>query len=344
MTNLIIKWYRSNKRDLPWRKTKNPYCIWVSEIILQQTQIKTGIKYYKKFLKKFPNISSLANSKEEDVLKIWQGLGYYNRAINMLYTAKTIAQNYNNNFPLCYDELIKLKGIGEYTAAAISSICYDEKKAVVDGNVYRFLSRYYNIDTPINTSLGKRQFQNIADKLIPKTGCGEYNQAIMDFGSLNCKKNNPTCITCPIKRTCKAFKLGNVQQLPVKKPKKNIKTRYLNYLFINQKKQCIIQQRNSKDIWNKLYELPLIETDCKITFNQLKSHIITKQFKILNINFQCQFNHILSHQRLIISFWDIKINNINAKKNSKKILIKDINKYPLPKPIEKYFHKEHLII
>ncbi len=344
MTNLLIKWYESNKRDLPWRKTLNPYCIWVSEIILQQTQIATGIQYYQKFLNKFPDISTLANAKEEDVLKIWQGLGYYNRAINMLYTAKIIHKNYNNKFPEEYAELIKLRGIGEYTAAAISSICYDEKKAVVDGNVYRVLTRYYNIDTPINTSIGKKIIQNIAEKLLPQSSIGEYNQAIMDFGSIHCKKNNPKCNICPLKSDCKSNILGNVMQRPVKKLKKNITTRYFNYLFINQNNYFIIQQRKTKDIWSKLYELPLIETNEEITLNQLKSNIILKRLEILHVNYQYQVKHLLSHQKLIISFWNIQIDNMPVEKKMKKILIQDINKYPFPKPLEKYFDKEHVII
>ncbi len=344
MTTELLKWYKKNKRDLPWRKTSDPYKIWVSEIILQQTQIKTGIKYYYKFLKKFPNITILSNAKEVDVLKTWEGLGYYNRALNMLNTAQTIKVNYNNIFPITYSKLIKLKGIGEYTAAAISSICGNEKRAVVDGNVYRVLSRIYNIDIPINTYMGKKKFQKLANKLIPNTNTGTYNQAIMDFGSIHCKNDNPKCNICPLKSMCQAAKLELVKERPVKKVLKNVKIRYLNYLFIQHQDCFIIQQRKTKDIWNKLYELPLIETKAPIIKKELRNSKLLKKLNVSNMEHQYQLIHILSHQKLIISFWKITIRDINFKHKLKTITLQDIEKYPFPKPLQKYFDKEHLII
>ena len=230
MTNKIIQWYNVNKRDLPWRKTKDPYKIWVSEIILQQTQIKKGTSYYVKFINTFPDVKILSQSNDTEILNIWQGLGYYNRALNMLHTAKSVVKHYNGVFPNQYNELIKLRGVGEYTASAISSICSDESKAVLDGNVYRVLSRVYNISEVINSSAGKKKIQTIADKLLPASNTGRYNQAIMDFGSIQCVKYNPNCNICPISNNCIAFQKNIINTRPVIKRKIKIKSRYLNYL------------------------------------------------------------------------------------------------------------------
>ena len=344
MTEQLIKWYRYNKRDLPWRKTLNPYKIWVSEIILQQTQIKTGIKYYATFIKTFPNIETLASAQEIDVLKIWQGLGYYNRALNMLDTAKTIKKKYHSIFPVKYIELIKLKGVGEYTAAAISSICADEKKAVLDGNVYRVLSRIYNINTPINTYAGKKKFQIIANQLMPNSNTGRYNQAIMDFGSIHCKKNNPQCSICPLKKECQSFQLKLVHNRPIKNKKKKKKIRYFNYLFIRDNNSVIIQQRDNKDIWNKLYEFPLVESDGPISKNELLKNKSVQMLNILDIQHSFKLEHILSHQKLRISFWKILFNNIHVNRRLKKIELNNIHKYPFPQPFKQYFDKEQLII
>ena len=337
MVNQLLKWYHENKRDLPWRKTSDPYKIWVSEIILQQTQIQTGTKYYNTFITRFPNVRSLALAKEIDVLKIWEGLGYYTRAINMLYTAKKIHADYHGVFPCKYEDLMKLKGIGPYTASAISSICYNEKKAVVDGNVYRVLTRLYNIQIPINSNAGKKKIQELADRLIPKKNPGAYNQAIMDFGSIHCKKNNPKCNICPLKKDCKAIKLDLVKILPIKKLSKKIIFRYFNYLFITDNKYFLIKQRETNDIWKKLYELPLIESKGEINIQQLKKSEYLNQFNINSIKYQYKTQHILSHQKLIITFWEVKTNNRLINNRYIKINTKDIKKYPFPKPLKTYF-------
>ncbi len=342
MVNQLLEWYHQNKRDLPWRKTYDPYKIWVSEIILQQTQIQTGTKYYHAFIKKFPNIESLSLAKERDVLKVWEGLGYYTRAINMLYAAKKINTDYDGIFPSKYEDLIKLKGIGQYTASAISSICYNEKKAVVDGNVYRVLTRLYNIHTPINTSIGKKEIQNIADNLIPEKDPGSYNQAMMDFGSIHCKKSNPKCQICPLKKHCKAIKLDLVKLLPIKKLNKKITVRYFNYLFIADSKYFLIKQRKTNDIWKKLYELPLIESQSELNLNSLESNNYLNQFNINSIKQQYKTIHILSHQKLIITFWEIKTNNRLTNNRYTQITRQDINKYPFPKPLQNYFNKGNL--
>jgi len=342
LTTQLIEWYTINKRDLPWRKTLDPYKIWVSEIILQQTQIKTGIKYYQNFIKKFPNIQSLSEAKDIDVLKIWQGLGYYRRALNMLETAKKINTTYNKGFPSHYNELIQLKGIGEYTAAAISSICFNEKRAVLDGNVYRVLSRVYNISDPINANNSKKKFQKIANKLISHSQPGIYNQAIMDFGSIHCKQHNPKCNTCPIQKKCQSFELNLVNRRPIKTIKKKYKIRYFNYFVVEKDNYIMIQQRNNNDIWRQLYELPLLESPHPLDREALVSNKFFKQFQSRNVSYHYKTQHLLSHQKLIISFWKINTTKIEFDNLFKKIKLSEIREYPFPKPLKKYFDKEHL--
>ena len=336
MRKLLLQWYSENKRDLPWRKTKDPYKVWVSEIILQQTQIKTGLDYYTKFICKFPTVEKLARAHTKTVLKIWEGLGYYNRALNMLESAKIVMKKYNGIFPKEYDKVITLKGVGAYTAAAISSFCNKEKKAVVDGNVYRVLSRLYNIKTNINTTNGKKEFQTTANKLISKSNPGTYNQAIMDFGATHCTKHNPKCQNCPFQKKCMSFKLGNIHLRPVKIVKKISKIRYFNYLFITKNPFFLIQQRRSLDIWKRLYELPLIETIKKINKVTLMNQKQLQCFQIININKSYDEEHNLSHQKLKITFWEINVKSLNVNSDTKAIKKDGIKKYPFPKPLDKY--------
>tara|TARA_B100000427_G_scaffold227316_1_gene190763 strand:+ start:73 stop:1107 length:1035 start_codon:yes stop_codon:yes gene_type:complete len=344
VTSKLIRWYIKNKRDLPWRNTTDPYSIWVSEIILQQTQIKTGINYYNRFIEKFPNIKALAMSNEIDVLNLWQGLGYYNRALNMLIAAKTVMKEYHGVFPVKYDDLIQLKGVGEYTASAISSICSNENKAVVDGNVYRFLSRLYDIATPINTPKGKKEFQKLANKILPSINSGTYNQAIMEFGSIHCQKHIPKCHICPFQGECLSFNSGVVKLRPVKNKINRIKTRYLNYFIIRYKGQFIIQQRGSKDIWKKLYELPLIESKKEISKDQLIRHNYLKRLQIKEIKHISSVTHKLTHQNLKISFWETCLKKNRLRSNFFNITIDEIQQYPFPKPLKNYFDKEHISI
>ena len=338
----LINWYHQNKRDLPWRNTRDPYRIWVSEIILQQTRISTGITYYHRFIQAFPNIRSLSLADEIEILNIWQGLGYYNRALNMLKTAKIIMSQHGGVFPKNYNVLIKLTGIGPYTAAAISSICANEKQAVVDGNVFRVLSRFYNIKTAINTTEGKKEFTSIANSLISDNEPGIYNQAIMDFGSTHCKKSNPKCLSCPIKKDCQSLKLELINQRPVKNKLFKIKTRYLNYLFISDTKNFLIEQRNDNDIWKKLYQLPLIEHTKFLTKTDIKKHHYLQLHKIKNITNKYKITHRLTHQKLEIVFWKILVPRIFDTQRFKKIDLIDKPLYPFPKPIQLYFNSEHI--
>ena len=341
----ILNWYKKNKRDLPWRKTKDPYKIWVSEIILQQTRIDQGISYYKNFITKFPDIKSLAQSNEKKVLKNWEGLGYYSRAMNMLYSAKKIV-NEKKEMPSTFKEIIKLKGVGEYTAAAISSICFDEKKAVLDGNVFRVLSRMFNIETPINTSIGKKRFLDLANQLTPNKNIGDYNQGLMDFGSTQCTKHLPKCAICIFQTSCLSFKLKTIQNRPVKKKRTSKKKyRILNYFMITDQSNNIYFQKRTEDIWNNLYELPLFESK-KIINEQyiLNKNIVQKKFskiELKNIYLSKQISHNLSHQKLEILFWKVNADNICVKKNDKikKTLKTEIHNYPFPQPIKIFLHE-----
>ena len=341
----IVNWYQHNKRDLPWRNTKNAYEIWISEVILQQTRVNQAIDYYYAFLEKFPTVKDLANASEQEVLKIWQGLGYYSRARNLLYSAKYISQFLGGKMPENYKELIKLKGIGEYTAAAISSFAYNEKVAVVDGNVYRVLSRIYAESTPINSTKGKKLFIELATDLLKTQEPYLFNQAIMEFGAIQCTIKNPNCSVCVIKEYCLAFQNKEVEKYPVKNKLLKRKNRYLNYVFVEYQGNTFLKTRELKDIWHGLFEFPLIETIESIEFNDLCK---TKEWQELfgNSKFNLEFvsesiSHQLTHQQLAIKFIIIKIEvNLNElnylNKKFQKVLIEDIQKYPVPKPIENF--------
>lgn len=337
LTQQVLHFHTKTSRDIPLRKTKNPYYIWLREVILQQTRIAQGLPYFVKFIKTFPTVFDLANASEETVLKLWQGLGYYSRAKNLHYTAKYIADKLNGEFPNNYKELLKLKGVGEYTAAAIASICFDEPKAAIDGNVYRVLSRYFGIETPINSTKGKKEFKELAKTLIDKEQPGAYNQAMMDFGAVHCKPQKPLCKQCNLNDNCIAFKKEKVSNLPVKLKKAKIKNRFFNYLFVVTKdKKTILTQRTKKGIWQGLYEFPLIETPNKINKQQL---INSKEFKKL---FVCKtevylFNskdivHKLSHQHLHTKFWVVNTSSIATEL----ISIEQIYKLPVPVLIERF--------
>ena len=338
----ILLWYKTNKRDLPWRDTKDPYKIWVSEVILQQTRIDQGINYYINFINNFPDLESLAKSSKKKVLKNWEGLGYYSRATNMLDNAKKIIHE-QKTFPKNYTELIKLKGIGEYTAAAISSICSDEQKGVVDGNVYRVLSRVFNIETPINTTIGKKEFLELANELIPKKNVGDYNQGLMDFGSTLCKKHQPRCEICIFKKSCLSLKFDTIKKRPVKKTTNSKKKyRILNYFLIKDLSNCLYIQKITNNIWKNLYQLPLFESKNIIDRKYiLKENLMSNFFsniELKDIILSKQVSHNLSHQKLNIFFWKITADSsLNHKQNSlKRISKREIKNYPFPRPIKIY--------
>lgn len=325
-------WYSEHKRNLPWRKTKNPYYIWLSEIILQQTQIAQGQPYYEAFVSKYPSVFDLANAQESEVLKLWQGLGYYSRARNLHTTAKHVALNLDGVFPNTYNDLSKLKGVGDYTASAIASICYGEPAAVVDGNVYRVLSRYFGIDTPINSTKGIKEFKALAASLMDHENPSDYNQAIMEFGAVQCKPKNPYCYTCPLNESCAALQQNRITELPVKLKKTKVSTKYFNFLvLLSTDKKIIFQKRATKGIWQNLYQFPLVETDQELRISDFEKHpLITSYFGNAPFEFSLYNNkdivHKLSHQHLHTKFWIIEVDKLPQKG----IPIADLKRYPTP--------------
>jgi A/G-specific adenine glycosylase len=339
----IIKWYEVNKRDLPWRQTRNPYLIWLSEIILQQTRIEQGLSYYYLFAEKFPEVKSLASAKEDDVLKLWQGLGYYSRARNLHAASKQIMKEHGGNFPDDYDSIRALKGVGEYTAAAISSFAYDLKYPVVDGNVFRLLSRYFGIKTPIDSSSGRKEFTSLAAELMEGFPPAIFNQAIMEFGSKQCKPSNPLCESCPLNIGCFSFKNKSISQFPVKKNKVKLRKRYFNYLVIRNEESFYIRQRKGKDIWQGLHDFPLIETNKNTNENvlfrsaELKKIFTSGKLKVINVSEE--YKHILSHQTIHAKFYELSVDKkkFNEPPSEwKKVNPKTVKKYAIPRLIERY--------
>ena len=344
-SNKLIVWYLQNKRDLPWRSTTNPYHIWLSEIMLQQTRVLQGLPYYLKFVEAYPKVEDLANAPEGEVLKLWQGLGYYSRARNLHATAKMVSEGMNGKFPKTHSGLLKLKGVGDYTASAIASICFNLPEAVVDGNVYRVLSRVFGISTPINTTTGQKEFKKLAQHLIDKNQPGTFNQAIMEFGGRYWVPENPDCQNCIFNSSCVAFQQKKVSELPVKIKTNPIKKRYFNYLVIvSENEKTLLQQRTGKGIWHKLYEFPLIETSEEINLSTLKSlpqfHDFSEKIKIESITLYNEKSvvHKLSHQHLITRFWIVETFRLGgqAGANDGAIPIPDVKKYAVPVLIENF--------
>ena len=331
-SNSLIKWYLQNKRDLPWRNTVNPYPIWLSEIMLQQTRVAQGLPYFMAFMEAFPTVFDLANAEEEQVLKLWQGLGYYSRARNLHATAKYIATELKGDFPPNYNQLLQLKGVGEYTAAAIASFAYNEPVAVVDGNVFRVLSRYFNMDNDISDGKTKKEFQILAQQLLPKDKAALFNQAIMEFGALQCVPKNPDCGNCIFSSSCAGLQHKKVNILPVKSKKTKVTNKFFNYLILKDiQGNFVVQKREGKGIWENLYEFTLIETpemSNEIDFmNQLKETKFYNQLPadITLLNTEV-IQHKLSHQNLHIQFY---ILNFNQKIKEAKSL-SEIQKLPFP--------------
>lgn len=305
----IIHWYHQKKRSLPWRNTHNPYEIWLSEIILQQTRVAQGLPYYTNFLTAFPTVKDLANADEQEILKLWQGLGYYSRARNLHFTAKFVMENHHGIFPNTYAELIKLKGIGAYTAAAIASFSSGEAVAVVDGNVFRVLSRVFNVKYDIAQNASKKYFTELAQTLLSTSQPDIHNQAIMEFGALQCVPKSPDCPACIFSDSCEAFKLGLVSELPVKLKKTKVTARYLHYILVEDPLgQFEMQQRIGNGIWKNLYEFPCIEADCALDEDAVFSQL-NEQYELSNFHYFDTFDvlHKLSHQHLHIQFYKIRI-------------------------------------
>jgi A/G-specific adenine glycosylase len=301
----IVEWYLENKRDLPWRNTADPYKIWLSEIILQQTRVIQGLPYYKKFLIQFPSVASLAKAPEQEVLRLWQGLGYYTRARNLHKCAKKVSESYNGKFPARFIELKQLPGIGDYTAAAIASFAFKEPVAVVDGNVFRVLSRIYGIDTPINTPQGKNEFTSLAGELISNKTPDLHNQAIMEFGATYCTPKNPQCEGCIFQSACFAYRNSLQDVLPVKLKLKASRSRYFHYIVLKKGRSLLMKKRVDKDIWHGLFDFPLIEHKSPIDVKKILKgsqwvNALVRKKPLITISET--YKHILSHQTIFCTF------------------------------------------
>lgn len=354
-SQVLIEWYASNKRILPWRETSNPYFIWVSEVILQQTRVSQGLNYYLNFIKTFPTVFDLANADIDVVLKVWQGLGYYTRARNMHATAKEIVENHDGVFPCSYSGLIKLKGVGDYTASAIAAFAFDEPVAAVDGNVYRIFARLFAVDTPIDTLKGKRELRSIADAMLDKDRPNVYNQAIMDFGGTLCTPRKPNCAICPIVDLCSAFRNRTVDVYPVKSKKTKQTERFFTYIIPQKGFRTYISKRMKDDIWKSLYEFPLIESERQLELDEI---VETEGWKRLfegnrvDVVF-CSIpkKYVLSHQRIFTRFLVVQIEAVSKQLNEQysEIEMTDIHNYSTSRlienflaaePVEKYFKKK----
>lgn len=349
----IINWYKQNKRNLPWRVTSNPYKIWMSEIILQQTRIDQGISYYLKFESTFEDVYALATADEQLVLKLWQGLGYYSRARNMHKTAQLIVKDFDGKFPQNYKDIISLPGIGEYTAAAISSIAFNESYPVIDGNVIRVISRIYGITKSVSSNVAKKEIAEIAGKLIDKRDPGTYNQAIMEFGALYCKPQNPDCANCIFQKECFAYKNQLVDKLPLKDKPVKQKKRYFHYLILKIRKEnkpyIYINQRTEKDIWQNLYDFPMIEKEKRTSVTKMKEEL-KKEFYSdihLEVKLSKEYKHVLSHQLIYARFYvldvidqdDIEKLQKKFQINYSQVSIDEFGDYPVPRLIEKVINE-----
>ena len=340
-----MPWYLQNKRNLPWRNSTNPYVIWLSEIILQQTRVVQGLPYFLKFSEKYPTVFDLAKASEEEILKLWQGLGYYSRARNLHTAAKMVVTNYNGNFPTSYSELIKLKGIGVYTASAIASFSANEPLAVVDGNVYRVLARIFGIFTPINSTEGEKEFKKLADSLLDNKDSATYNQAIMEFGAIQCTPKKPECETCPFKIECYAFKENVINELPVKIKKTKITKKYFTYYVVTYNDKTLLYKREEKGIWQNLYEFPMVESKNMLAVAEAKQmaeklfNCSVGKIKLIEHNKKA---HKLSHQHIFADFYEIVLDKKNFLKTNidfLKINIEEIEKYPVPVLISNFLEK-----
>lgn len=342
ISSTLKNWYLQNKRELPWRQTENPYFIWISEVILQQTRVNQGLAYYHRFTSQFPDIETLANAQVEEVYKVWQGLGYYSRARNLHEGARFVYQNFQGLLPGDHDKLLSIKGIGEYTAAAIGSIAFNLPYVAIDGNVHRVISRIYGITDAVNTAEGRNKIRKAAEELLDRKNPGQFNQALMEFGALQCVPKNPNCNVCPVAGFCYALRTNTINQLPFKIKNGKVKTRHFNYINIYYKDKTFIMQRDKKDIWQGLYEFPLIETREKCTIEELLRSeewlALFRNVHVYIIGTTKRYKHQLTHQTIEVEFIHLKINELSPELSQKYIMIKqaDLQSYPVSRLIDKY--------
>lgn len=339
----ILQWYSQNKRDLPWRGSVDPYRIWLSEILMQQTRIEQGTPYYLKFVEAFPTVNHLADAPEEQVMKLWQGLGYYNRARNLHYTAQFVSRELQGEFPKTYEGLLELKGVGVYTASAIVSICYNEKRGVVDGNVYRVLSRHFGIASPIDRPQGQKEFQQLAQELLPDDHLGDYNQGLMEFGAVQCTPKKPNCGSCPLQTTCVAYRENSIGKLPVKQGKTKVKKEFLHYgLKWAENGQLLSRQRPVKGYWPKLYEFPGILLKENNSLEQaeqmLRSEMDLGEKEELRLINTVAVRHQLSHRSLELYFWSTE--GVRSSSQEKRVLaVQKMEELAWPVPLADFLQR-----
>lgn len=343
-SNLIIDWYHDNQRNLPWRETSDPYKIWLSEIILQQTRVNQGLPYYTKFISQYPTVYDLAKAPADEVMRLWQGLGYYSRARNLHDCAKSVVKNYNGEFPNTYKELLKLKGIGKYTGAAIASFAFQQAVPVVDGNVFRVLARFFEIQDDIAQPKTFTKFFDIAKELIPEKKPASFNQALMELGAMVCKPKNPSCDICPLAQECLARIKAKQSELPVKKKKIKIKNRFLYYLIWQKEEKLAMKKRGPNDIWQGLFDFELIETKDALTTQEILEQVNKKYDRTEVVEISEPIKHILSHQRLEAVF--IELNpideNILNESSLQYFTKEEVEKLPKPRLIEKYLTSKNI--
>ena len=346
-TENLLEWNKErNNRSMPWKNEKDPYKIWLSEIILQQTRVEQGWPYYERFIQNYPTVDLLANAPEEEVFRLWQGLGYYARCKNMLAAAREITETHKGKFPQTYDQIKALKGIGSYTAAAIASFAFNLPHAVLDGNVYRVLSRFFGIDTPIDSTAGKKEFTKLAQSLLPENLSATYNQSIMDFGAVVCKPQQPECTECPLQKKCVAYNQHLITLLPVKTKKIQVKKRYFNYIILQHQNNIFIRKRTASDIWQNLHEFILVETDAATDITALQNDHRFKEllgkipFSIEKIS--ALLKQQLTHQTIYSQFITIKVNELPTLNDYTLVAQQSLNNYAFPKTITSYLESNSL--
>jgi len=348
----LFEWRQNHYRELPWKDTGDPYLIWLSEIILQQTRVEQGLPYYLRFAEAYPSVHDLARAPRDEVLKLWQGLGYYSRARNLHDTARYISEELNGRFPDTYEGILALKGVGPYTAAAIASFAYDLPRAVVDGNVYRILARFFDLEAPVDTTAGKKQFQQIAQDLLDPSQPGRYNQAMMDFGATHCTPKKPACSRCPLADRCRAFHRSTVLQRPKKSKRLQKRERHFNYLIAEDAgRQVVLQQRNQRDIWKQLYEFPLVETAGAV--DRMEELVEQKQWPAWMDPARAQLQGIsqpyrqtLTHQKIIAFFWEFRLDALPelAFPPYRLVARRELNNFAFPKIVDWYLRDKTLYL
>lgn len=348
-TNKLLRWHKNVWRPLPWKGERDPYLIWLSEIILQQTRVEYGKQYFEAFKNAFPTVQDLASASEDEVLKLWQGLGYYSRARNLHFSAQYIVNELNGTFPNTYEEILKLKGVGPYTASAIASFAFQLPHAVVDGNVYRVLSRYYGIEEPIDTTKGKKYFTELANELLDAEQPDVFNQALMDFGALQCKPSAPKCDDCPFNSQCVAYREQKVDKLPVKSKRQQHKHRYFNYLIFDDGEFTYLQKRSSQDIWKNLYEFPLLETNEPPTSfasleQSIKRHFLSYDYSNLQMSNANLYHQTLSHQKIHARFFEIPLPSRHQITKDDLIQVRKdhLDSFAFPRVISWYLSRKNL--